>query len=201
MDLVEENRIIVKCGLEVLRETKNLGLQALMEVCKIEPKELATYHLGFIIGPCLNASGRLDTAKIGLNLLLAENKEEALLLATQVRDLNNQRKDMTAENVEKTIELIENSSLKNDKVLVVYLEDCHESIAGIIAGRVKDCYHKPTVILTDSENAVKGSARSIESYNMIEELSKCRNLILKLGGHPMAAVILEENEWMNFESS
>ncbi len=194
MDLVEENRIIVKCGLEVLRETKNLGLQALMEVCKIEPKELATYHLGFIIGPCLNASGRLDTAKIGLNLLLAENKEEALLLATQVRDLNNQRKDMTAENVEKTIELIENSSLKNDKVLVVYLEDCHESIAGIIAGRVKDCYHKPTVILTDSENAVKGSARSIESYNMIEELSKCRNLILKLGGHPMAAGLSLERE-------
>lgn len=194
MDLVEENRIIVKCGLEVLRETKNLGLQALMEVCKIEPKELATYHLGFIIGPCLNASGRLDTAKIGLNLLLAENKEEALLLATQVRDLNNQRKDMTAENVEKTIELIENSSLKNDKVLVVYLEDCHESIAGIIAGRVKDCYHKPTVILTDSENAVKGSARSIESYNMIEELSKCRNLLLKLGGHPMAAGLSLERE-------
>ncbi|MBE5968569.1 MAG: single-stranded-DNA-specific exonuclease RecJ [Lachnospiraceae bacterium] len=187
MDLVDENRIIVKHGLKLLGKTKNKGLLALMDACGIDRKQLNSFHLGFVIGPCLNASGRLDTAKKGLELLLAETKDEAVCLAQEVRELNNLRKDMTQENVNKATDLIENSPLKEDKVLVVYLQDCHESIAGIIAGRIRERYHRPTLVLTDANDGIKGSGRSIEAYNMIEELSRCRNLMLKLGGHPMAA--------------
>jgi single-stranded-DNA-specific exonuclease len=187
MDLTGENRIIVKHGLRLLANTENKGLLALMEESGIQKEQLSAFHLGFIIGPCLNASGRLDTAKKGLELLLAKTKEQAGLLAKEVRELNELRKEMTAQNLEKAIELIEGSSLRYDKVLVVYLRDCHESIAGIIAGRIRERYNRPTLVLTDSENCVKGSARSIEIYNMIEELNKCRELFLKLGGHPMAA--------------
>lgn len=187
MDLVDENRIMVKHGLSLLKKTDNLGLQALMEVCQINKEELSAFHLGFIIGPCLNASGRLDTAKKGLKLLMAKTKEEAVALATEVRSLNEMRKAMTAENVEKAILLIENNNMLLDKVLVVYLPDCHESIAGIIAGRIREKYHRPTIILTDSSEGVKGSGRSIDNYNMIEELSKHRDLMTKVGGHPMAA--------------
>ncbi|MBH1939529.1 single-stranded-DNA-specific exonuclease RecJ [Mobilitalea sibirica] len=187
MDLVDENRIIVKYGLSLLKRTKNKGLSALMDAAGIEKEQLNVFHLGFVIGPCLNASGRLDTAKKGLELLLSENENEAVELAAGVRSLNDVRKDMTLDNVDKAIKLIENSPLKDDKVLVVYLKDCHESLAGIIAGRVKERFHKPTVVLTDAEDCIKGSARSIEQYNMIEELSKCRDLMLKVGGHPMAA--------------
>lgn len=187
MDLVDENRIIVKYGLELLKNTNNLGLLALMEAGGINKQELNTFHLGFAIGPCLNASGRLDTAKKGLELLLAQTKDEAARLAEEVRELNNLRKDMTADNVDKAICLIEETDLKEDKVLVVYLKDCHESIAGIIAGKIRERYHKPTIVLTDAQDCIKGSGRSIEQYNMIEELQKCRNLFLKLGGHPMAA--------------
>lgn len=187
MDLVDENRSIVKHGLSLLKNTTNKGLSALMEVSGIDKNLLSAFHLGFVIGPCLNASGRLDTAKKGLELLQAQTVEEAVRLAEEVRALNELRKDMTTENVEKAVKQIEEGPLKQDKVLVVYLEDCHESIAGIIAGRVKEKFNKPTIILTDAEGAVKGSARSIEQYNMIEELSKCRVLMLKVGGHPMAA--------------
>ena len=187
MELTGENRIIVKYGLELLKKTKNRGLLALMEVSGIDREQLSTFHLGFVIGPCLNASGRLDTAKKGLELLLAETTEAALSMAQEVRGLNDLRKEMTAQNVEKAVKLIEGTDLQYDKVLVVYLEDCHESIAGIIAGRIRERYHRPTLVLTDAKSCVKGSGRSIEQYNMIEELGRCRELFLKVGGHPMAA--------------
>jgi len=194
MELVDENRIIVKYGLEILRNTHNAGLLALMEGSKIDKEQLNAFHMGYVIGPCLNASGRLDTAKKGLKLLLAKSKDEAILLSEEVRKLNDTRKNMTAENVEKAIQFVEESGIKQDKVLVVYLEGCHESIAGIIAGRIRERYNKPTLILTDAEGCIKGSGRSIEQYNMFEELSKCRDLFLKMGGHPMAAGFSLEKE-------
>ncbi len=187
MELTGENRIIVKHGLKLLQSTRSLGLLALMEVSGIDKEQLSSFHLGFVIGPCLNASGRLDTAKKGLELLLSDTKEQAAALAGEVRLLNEVRKEMTARNVEKAIRQIEESELRYDKVLVVYLPDCHESIAGIIAGRVRERFNRPTLVLTDAESQVKGSGRSIEQYNMIEELRKCRDLFLKVGGHPMAA--------------
>lgn len=195
MELTGENRIIVKHGLQLLKKTVNKGLLALMDVSSIDKEQLSAFHLGFVIGPCLNASGRLDTAKKGLELLLADTKEQALKLASEVRSLNDLRKEMTAQNVQKAIKRIEETELRDDKVLVVYLEDCHESIAGIIAGRIRERYNRPTLVLTDAEHNVKGSGRSIEQYNMIEELSKCRELLLKVGGHPMAAglSLLPEN--------
>jgi single-stranded-DNA-specific exonuclease len=187
MDLIDENRTIVKYGLSLLKNTKNYGLKALMELNQINTFKLSAYHLGFIIGPCLNASGRLETAKIGLQLLLADNEEKAFELAATLKELNDKRKDMTARGVERSIELIDTTELHEDKVLVVYLEDCHESLAGIIAGRIRERYHKPTIILTDAEDGAKGSGRSIEQYNMFEELSKCKEYFTKFGGHPMAA--------------
>ncbi len=194
MELTGENRAIVKHGLSLLQRTENQGLLALMEVSGIDKEQLGAFHLGFIIGPCLNASGRLHTAKKGLELLLAQTKDRAHILANEVRELNDLRKDMTAQNVLKAIRLIDETSLKEDKVLVVYLEDCHESIAGIIAGRIRERYNRPTIVLTEAENSVKGSGRSIEQYNIIEELSKCRELFLKVGGHPMAAGLSLEKE-------
>ncbi len=187
MELADENRIIVKYGLELLKTTGNRGLTALMEAGNVDKEQLSAFHLGFVIGPCLNASGRLDTAKKGLELLLAEKEEEAVRVAAEVRGLNELRKNMTAENVEKAVSLIEGSELMQDKVLVVLLENCHESIAGIIAGRIRERYNRPTIILTRTENGVKGSGRSIEQYNMVAELQKCRDLFQKMGGHPMAA--------------
>ncbi|NLZ83973.1 MAG: single-stranded-DNA-specific exonuclease RecJ [Clostridiales bacterium] len=187
MDLVDENRIIVNYGLKLLQNTSNNGLLALMETSGIDKSSLSSFHLGFVIGPCLNASGRLDSAKKGLELLLSSSKDEAVIMAEVVKGLNNLRKDMTQENVDKAVRIIEDNGLLNDKVLVVYLADCHESIAGIIAGRIKERYHRPTLVLTDAMDGVKGSGRSIEQYNMIEELSKHRDLMIKLGGHPMAA--------------
>lgn len=195
MDLVDENRIIVKSGLNLIKNTENKGLLALMDACGIDKEQLSAFHLGFVIGPCLNASGRLDTAKKGMDLLLACTKEEAVELAGEVRMLNDVRKEMTAEYTEKAIKMINESDMMKDKVLVVYLPDCHESIAGIIAGRVRERFNRPTIILTDAKECVKGSGRSIEQYNMVEELSKCRDLFLKMGGHPMAAglSLLPEN--------
>lgn len=189
MELVDENRIIVKHGLDMLRNTSNTGLLSLMDVCRINKENLSAFHLGFIIGPCLNASGRLDTAKKGLCLLLADNKKEALELAVNLRSLNEARKDMTEKCVEKATALIEKGNMLGDKVLVVYIPECHESIAGIIAGRLRERYHRPAIVLADSAESeyVKGSGRSINEYNMIEELSKHRDLFIKVGGHPMAA--------------
>lgn len=187
VDLVGENRIFVKKGLEMLNKTQNTGLRELIRVSGIENKIISVYHLGFIIGPCINASGRLDCAKKGLRLLLSGNKEEASSLALELHELNNERKDMTAKGLESAIEVIESSGVRDDKIFILYRNDIHESIAGIIAGKVREKYNVPVIILTDGEHGVKGSGRSIEEYNMFEELMKCRDLMIRFGGHPMAA--------------
>lgn len=187
MDLTEENRILVKEGLKKLNHTTNPGLHALIQANGLEQAQLNAYHIGFVLGPCINASGRLDTAKRALSLLLEENAEKAAALAQELKELNDERKDMTAKGVEQAVELIENGPLKEDKVLVVYLPGCHESLAGIIAGRLRERYYRPTIVITDSAEGIKGSGRSIETYNMFEELMKCKELFTKFGGHPMAA--------------
>lgn len=187
MDLKDENRILVKEGLVRIRDTENEGLKALLRVNNLEDREISAYHIGFIIGPCMNASGRLSTAKRALNLLLTKDPKEASVLAEDLKALNDSRKDMTAKGVEQAVRLVENTRLKNDRVLVIYLPDCHESLAGIIAGRIRERYTRPTFVLTKAEEGVKGSGRSIESYHMFQELVKCRELLSKFGGHPMAA--------------
>ena len=187
VDLIDENRIFVKNGLEMLNNSKNIGINALKKACGLEDKKITAYHLGFVIGPCLNASGRLDSAKKGLELLLMEDDEEAKNLAQEIVDLNDARKNMTKEGVDRAINIIDSTDINNDKILVVYIPDIHESLAGIVAGRVKEKYNKPTIILTKSEEGVKGSARSIEEYNMFEGLLACKELLDKFGGHPMAA--------------
>lgn len=187
VDLVDENRVFVKKGLERINNTANTGLQELLIECEIQDKKIGVYHLGFIIGPCINASGRLDNAKKGVRLLLSDDEKEANLLAKELVRLNEDRKEMTMNGVEKAIEIVENSDIKNDKVFVIYLPNIHESLAGIIAGRIREKYNVPTLILTKSEDGAKGSGRSIEEYNMFEELVKCKDLLDKFGGHPMAA--------------
>ena len=187
MDLVGENRIFVKQGLDMLKRTQNLGLKALMECTRVDVSHLSAYHIGFVIGPCLNASGRLDTAKRAIELLRAKSKKEADILAGDLKALNDNRKDMTSLAVEEAIQKIEGTSLKNDRVLVVYLPDCNESLAGIVAGRVRERYHKPAIILTKASKDVKGSGRSIESYPMYERLTECKHLLTRFGGHKLAA--------------
>ena len=187
MDLVGENRIFVKQGLEMLKRTQNLGLKALMECTNVNVEQLSAYHIGFVIGPCLNASGRLDTAKRALELLRAKSKKEADILAGDLKALNDNRKDMTAIDVEEVIRQVEETKLKEDNVLVIYLPDCHESLAGIVAGRIRERYYKPTFILTKAEEGIKGSGRSIDSFHMYEELNKCKHLMTKFGGHKLAA--------------
>lgn len=187
MDLSGENRVFVKQGLEMLKCTSNEGLKALMECTNVDPELLNAYHIGFVIGPCINAGGRLDTAKRALNLLNAKSRREAVMLAEDLKALNDSRKEMTEKGVNEAIELIEHTSLKDDKVLVVYLPDCHESIAGIIAGRIREKYYRPVFVLTQGEEGAKGSGRSIDSYNMFEEMCKCRALFTKFGGHKLAA--------------
>lgn len=187
MDLERENRTIVKYGLEQLRHTKNIGLHALIEVNQLDFSLLNAYHIGFIIGPCFNAAGRLDTVKMALELLMCHSNTEALEKASELKALNESRKEMTNKGLEQAIEKIEQSDLKNDKVLLVKLENCHESLVGIIAGRIREKYHKPVLVFTEVKEGVKGSGRSIEAYNMFEELLKCKELLGKFGGHPMAA--------------
>ena len=187
MDLEGENRIMVKWGLKALEQTKNPGLRALIRETGLEGSSLSAYHIGFVIGPCINASGRLDTAKRSLRLLLAEDEAEARELAVELKQLNDERKDLTARGVEQAVMKIEHTPLGKDRVLVVYLPGCHESIAGIIAGRIREKYHKPVFVLTDGADCVKGSGRSIEAYSMFDEMVKCQDLFLKFGGHPMAA--------------
>lgn len=187
MDLTGENRILVKYGLRRLEQTKNPGYRALIAVNGLEGKRLTAYHIGFVIGPCINASGRLDTAKRALRLLGAESKAEAEELAGDLKALNDSRKDLTVKGTREAIELIEETDLKQDRVLVVYLPDCHESLAGIIAGRIRERYYKPCFVLTDAEDGVKGSGRSIPGYHMFDEMTKVRELFTKYGGHPMAA--------------
>lgn len=187
MDLQDENRIMVKEGLKRIMHTQNQGLKALIHVNNLDDRPLTAYHIGFVIGPCMNASGRLSTAKRALNLLLCREQEEAAALAADLKALNDSRKDMTAKGVEEAAEMVENTSLHEDRVLVIYLPECHESLAGIIAGRIRERYSKPVFVLTKAEEGVKGSGRSIETYHMFRELTKCRELLSKFGGHPMAA--------------
>lgn len=194
MDLVGENRVFVKKGLELLKTTKNEGLHALMQCTGVDTSNLNTYHIGFVIGPCINAGGRLDTAKRALELLNASNRREAVTLAADLKELNDSRKEMTEEGVEEAVRQIESSSWKDDQVLVVYLPECHESIAGIIAGRIKERYYRPTFVLTKGETGVKGSGRSIEAYDMFAEMSRCRELFTKFGGHKLAAGLSLEEE-------
>lgn len=186
MDLTDENRILVREGLKRIHTTTNPGMRALILQNKLEPEQISSYHFGFVLGPCINASGRLETAKIALNLFLQEDVKKAAEIAAELVDLNAQRKDMTAEGVELAMQQVEEGNT-GEKVLVVYLPDVHESLAGIIAGRIREACHKPTFVLTKSEDGVKGSGRSIEAYSMYEELCKCQELFTKFGGHPMAA--------------
>lgn len=186
MDLTDENRILVREGLKRIHTTMNPGMRALILQNKLEPEQISSYHFGFVLGPCINASGRLETAKIALNLFLQEDIKKASEIAAELVDLNAQRKDMTAEGVELAMQQVEEGNT-GEKVLVVYLPDVHESLAGIIAGRIRETCHKPTFVLTKSEDGVKGSGRSIEAYSMYEELCKCQELFTKFGGHPMAA--------------
>lgn len=187
VDLIDENRIVVKYGLKHIEHTVNTGLRALIEECGVDISNISSYHIGFVIGPCLNASGRLDTAKKAIELMLCRDKDKAHAMAGELIKLNNERKLMTENETAKAIELVENTDMLNDKVLVVYLPDCHESIAGIIAGRIKERYYRPTFVITNAEDGAKGSGRSIEGYNMAEEINKCKNVLTKYGGHPMAA--------------
>lgn len=194
MDLQGENRIIVKEGLKKLSSTSFEGLKALICVNNLEGAEITAYHVGFVIGPCINASGRLDTTARSLELLLADNMEDAMKLADDLYDLNQSRKAMTEQGKEQAIQSIEENNLGKDRVLVVYLPDCHESLAGIIAGRIREAYNKPVFVLTKGADGVKGSGRSIEAYSMYEELVKCSDLLTQFGGHPMAAGLSMEEK-------
>lgn len=190
MPLRDENRIVVKQGLALMKQTQNIGLHALMEVNQICPwidGKLSAFHIGFVLGPCLNASGRLDSAKQALELLESRTRESAVAQAAFLKQLNDSRKELTEKFVEEAAEMIEAGQLKEDRVLVVFLPDCHESIAGIIAGRIRERYYKPVFVLTRGEEGVKGSARSIEGYHIYEEMTKCRRFFTKYGGHKMAA--------------
>ena len=189
MELDGENRILVKEGLKQLRSTQNYGWRALIQANNLDFDTLNSYHIGFVLGPCINASGRLDTAKRSLRLLLAKDAAEAELLAARLKQLNDERKELTQAAVDLACEQIDGSTEANDRVLVVYLPDCHESIAGIVAGRIRERYGKPTFVVTnaEAEDEAKGSGRSIEAYSMFEEMVKCQDLFRKFGGHPMAA--------------
>lgn len=188
MELTDENRILVRQGLEELNRTGNFGLRALIKVNELGTQKIMSYHLGFVLGPCINATGRLENARLALELLLENNYDRALKRAERLKHLNEERKEMTRKGVEAAIEQVETTTLAEDRVLVVYLPNTHESLAGIIAGRVRERFYRPTLILTDSEDGVlKGSGRSIDRYNMYEALTECKELLLKYGGHPMAA--------------
>ncbi|ELC8441965.1 single-stranded-DNA-specific exonuclease RecJ [Clostridium perfringens] len=194
VDLLGENRIIVKKGLELLNNTSNKGLIALKKYTGLTDKEIAQYHLGFVIGPCINATGRLETADLSVELLLTEDEEKADILARELFELNQRRQDLTKDSVDMVIKQIEDNNMENDKVILVYNPYIHESIAGIVAGRIKEKYNVPTIIMTKGKDMPKGSARSIEEYNIFEELSKCKEVISKFGGHPMAAGLSVEEK-------
>ena len=187
VDLVSENRIIVKEGLKRINNTSNIGLKALFKETGLEGNAITVYSLGFIIGPCVNASGRLEQAEWALKLLLTKDEGLASELAKKLNDLNKERQELTQAGLEEAIRIIEENDMTKDKVIVIYLEDVHESIAGIIAGRIRERYNLPTIILTKAHEVAKGSGRSIEEYNMFEELLKCKELLGNFGGHPMAA--------------
>lgn len=198
MDLKGENRIFVKEGLQMLERTRNPGLRSLIECTGLADKTISAYHIGFVLGPCLNASGRLDTAKRALRLLEAKTRKEADQLAWDLKALNDSRKEMTEKAVKEAELMVEASALKEDRVLVIYLPDCHESLAGIVAGRIRERYYKPAFVLTNASEGLKGSGRSIEDYSMYEELSRCKDLLMRFGGHRQAAGLSMKRE--NLES-
>ncbi|MCI9314941.1 MAG: single-stranded-DNA-specific exonuclease RecJ [Lachnospiraceae bacterium] len=197
MELTDENRIIVRYGLKQIEQSSNHGMQALLSVNGLQNKPLSAYHIGFVLGPCLNATGRLDTACKALQMFQSSTPGEAVTIAGELRELNDSRKLMTLQGVREAVELIEESGLKKDKVLVVYLPECHESLAGIIAGRIRERYQKPVFVLTRSEEGVKGSGRSIEAYSMYDKMSECKELYTKYGGHKMAAGVSMAEENVN----
>lgn len=194
MDLQGENRILVKEGLRRLKDTENIGLRELIRANGLEDMKITSYHVGFVLGPCINASGRLDTAARSLALLNAKDREKAARLAGDLTALNQSRKTLTEKGKEEAIQMVETTSLGQDRVLVIFLPDCHESIAGIIAGRIREKYHRPSIVLTRGETGIKGSGRSIEGYSMFEELVKCADLMTQFGGHPMAAGLSMEEK-------
>lgn len=187
MELLDENRIVVKYGLKYLNASANPGLRRLIEVCGLSGGQIGCYHIGFVIGPCLNATGRLDTAMQALRLFEATAEDEILAIATTLKEMNDSRKTMTEKGVKAAVAQVEACGYQNDSVLVVYLKECHESIAGIIAGRLKETYYKPVFVLTDSEEGLKGSGRSVEAYHMYDGLCNVKDLLDKFGGHKMAA--------------
>ncbi len=187
MDLQGENRILVKLGLDRLRKTQNKGMRALILQKNLDAAKLKAYHIGFVLGPCLNASGRLETARLSLSLLLCEDAARAAVMAQEIAELNESRKLMTAQAVRQAEQVIEERDYGKNSVIVVFLPDCHESLAGIVAGRIREMYYRPVFVITRGEKACKGSGRSIDGYSMYEEMCKCRELFLKFGGHPMAA--------------
>ena len=187
MSLTGLNRILVKEGLKRIHHTTNIGMRALVSQCGLLPEQIDTYHFGFVLGPCINAAGRLDTARRALRLFISESPEEAAEIAEELVVLNEERKEMTRQGVEEAKQLVEEGGYEKDPVLILYLPDVHESIAGIIAGRIREYYYRPTFILTKEEDGVKGSGRSTEEYSMYEQMCKCSNLLTKFGGHPMAA--------------
>lgn len=187
VDLEDENRFIVKRGIELINNTKNIGLNAIIEANSLVKGNISSYEIGFIIGPCLNALGRLESAQKGIELLLSEDNEKAYELALEIKKLNDTRKVMTVNGVNECIDIIQKNSYEKSKIIVIYSENIHESIAGIIAGRIKEKYYKPTIVITKGEEFCKGSARSIENINIFELLSDNKNLLKAFGGHPMAA--------------
>ena len=198
MELTGENRTIVKLGLQAVHKTEHPGLLALIQQNHLEREQIRSWHFGFVLGPCINAGGRLDTAKRSLELLLESSPEKASLLARELVELNDRRKNLTQQGVEEAKRYIEEKSIAEDKVMVIYLPQCHESLAGIIAGRIREMYHKPVFVLTNAQDGgVKGSGRSIEAYSMYEEMTKCSGLMTKFGGHPMAAGLSMEKENVN----
>ncbi|MCC8151780.1 MAG: DHH family phosphoesterase [Lachnospiraceae bacterium] len=187
MDLQDENRILVKLGLERLGRTRNKGMRALMLQRNLDPANLKCYHIGFVLGPCINATGRLETAQLSLELLLCEDEKKAAVLAQEIIELNENRKNMTEHAVLQAAQIIEEQGYDKDKVIVVFLPDCHESLAGIVAGRIRESYDRPTFVVTRGKDGCKGSGRSVEAYSMYEEMCRCREVFTKFGGHPMAA--------------
>ncbi len=187
MDLVDENRIFVKEGLKRLRKTSSPGLGALMDCTGIRRERMSAYHIGFVLGPCLNASGRLDTAKRALDLLRSRSKGEADRIAGDLKSLNDDRKAMTLKMAEEAVEQVEHTEAGKNKVLVLYLPECHESLAGIVAGRIREKYYRPVFVITDARVGAKGSGRSIDAYHMYDGLHQCKELLGKYGGHKMAA--------------
>lgn len=192
MPLLDENRIIVKYGIEAMKNTENIGLRALIDATGINRASLTPYHLGFILGPCVNATGRLDLAARALELFLTDDVRHAAIIASELKNLNESRKEMTVSCTKEAIDIVvngddNNPAMTDDTVLVIYLPNCHESIAGIVAGKVRECYYKPAIILTKGEDNAKGSGRSIEGYNMFEALSSVSDIFIKFGGHKMAA--------------